>query len=97
MVTPAVKWERITDPLDARKTVWWRGTWPGCGKAYLSVKRTGHEYVWAVRSKPGSANIVDIDSVRTIGTAFKRAEAKLREILATRSAGEALGLMGGER
>ena len=54
MVTPAVKWERITDPLDARKTVWWRGTWPHrSGKAYLSVKRVGSSYVWAVRSQPG--------------------------------------------
>jgi hypothetical protein len=67
-------WESITSPLDRRTVVWWRGTWPGCGPAYLSVKRRGDTYVWAVRRRPGAEHIAAEGSALTMATARAQAE-----------------------
>lgn len=69
-VTTLVSWERIPDPLDRRKTVWWRGTWEGGSPAYLSVNGRDGAYHWAVRSKPG------VDHVVAEGQAPSLAEAR---------------------
>lgn len=70
---PEVRWERITDPLDGRRTVWWRGTWEGCGTAYLSVRPQGGAHVWAVRSRPGPNHIERSSSAPDLRSAKRRA------------------------
>lgn len=67
-------WERIADPLDRRKTVWWRGTWEGRGQAYLSVALRGGVYAWAVRHRPGPGHIAAQGRAASLATARRRAE-----------------------
>jgi hypothetical protein len=69
-----VTWERIIDPIDRRKTVWWRGTWPGSGPAYLSVAFRGGVFVWAARRRPGPDHIAVTGHAVRLVAARRRAE-----------------------
>lgn|SRR5262245_39031551 len=51
-------WERIRDPQDHRRTIWWRGTEDGRAPAYCSVALRDGLYEWAVRARPGVGNEV---------------------------------------
>ena len=73
-----ITWERILDPLDRRKGVWWRGTWPGGKPAYLSVAFRGGVFAWAVRSRPGPGHITAEGNAATLATAKRRAEGAMR-------------------
>ncbi len=74
MIPKLVRWEPIRDPRDRRRTVWWRGTWDGCGTAYLSVTRRGGVYCWTVRSRPGPDYVVAEGHASSLSVAQRRAD-----------------------
>lgn len=69
-----VTWEGMTGPGRGGVIAWWRGTWPGCGPAYLSVAYRGGVYAWAWRTRPGSTNIADQGHANTLQAAQHEAE-----------------------